>query len=93
MARSRRRSLFVFIGVMSAGLIAASLVTGAAGATPRAKSHPAIRAAGGQGNAKITFVGTTNARQLGQAGGAGGVTGTNSFNLGSSGNKGGLGGH
>jgi hypothetical protein len=75
-ARSRRRSLFAFIGVMSAGLIAASLVTGAAGAAPRAKSHPAVRAAGGQSNAKVTFVGTTNARQLGQAGGAGGSFGS-----------------
>ncbi len=69
MSRSRRRSLFAFVGVLSAGLIAASLVTGAAGAAPRAKSHPAVKASGAQSNAKITFVGTTNVRQLSQAGG------------------------
>jgi hypothetical protein len=68
MARSRRRSLFAFIGVMSAGLIAASLVTGAAGAAPRARTHPAIRNAGTQEPAHVTLVGTTNVRQLSQAG-------------------------
>ncbi len=69
MARSRRRSLFALIGVVTAGLVAASLVTGAAGAAPKARTHPAVKAAGTQSSAKITFVGTTNVRQLTQAGG------------------------